>query len=101
MKPLSVRTRWLLGSAAFLLPLAVAKIGLRLDHSAYRHHPVYRAVIPYFAIGAVTLAVIVPSSLALIAAKSWRWRLGLVAGILVLLAVQLYAIFVLVLMNMH
>lgn len=101
MKPPRAWVRWLLGTIAFFLPLAVARTGLWLDHSPYRHHPVYRALIPYVVATAVGLAMIVPTAFVLLAKQSWIRRVGLVLLICGLLAVQCYAIFVMVMMNMH
>lgn len=85
-----LRIGWsaLAGVAAFLLPALVTFTGLRLDHSAYRHNPTYRMLIPFVAGGAVLIAAIVPVVLIARARISRTGRVALSVCVLLLLALE-------------
>jgi hypothetical protein len=80
---------------------AIGVIGMRLDQSPIRHDSMYGALIPVVSCGAVILAGVVPSALALTAKTSLLRRVILMVVIWGLLLVQIYLIFVMVLSGGH
>jgi hypothetical protein len=80
--------KWIVGVVAFLLPAVVCFVGSRLDHSGFGHDPRYAALIPVVLLSSVILAAGVPAVFILRSALS-RWRrIGLMAAVWCLLALE-------------
>jgi len=91
--------KWLCGIFAFLLPVAVAMMGKRLDHSAYRHDATYKALIPAVVCGALLLATLVPAILLMTSRMRLPYRMGFTVAVWALLVLQLYWVFFVVVVN--
>jgi hypothetical protein len=76
------------GIVTFTLPVLVAVIGVRLDHSALSHNPAYAALVAPVLLSSVGLAAVVPAALIMTSKRSWPWRVGLTLAMLCLLALE-------------
>ena len=79
-----------------LLPAGVGLLGRHLDHSQFRDNPLYKALVPVAVWGSLALAVVIPTVLVLTARIPLIYRLALTVGVWVLLALELYCVFVIV-----
>ena len=73
-------------------------VGLRLDRSSIRNAPAYAALIPVAVLSGVALAAIVPSILIARIRRPRPQRVGLIIGMLCLLALECAATVFIVLM---
>ena len=96
---MSTLARWLVGIGAFALPAGVTALGFALDHSRWGKAENYANAVPFVAWTALALSVVVPAALILTLRRSWLARLWLVLAVLVLLALELSACFVVVMGN--
>jgi hypothetical protein len=86
----TLTAKWVFGVASFILPLIVAVIGRRLDHSVYRTNTTYKSLIPVFVFGSLALAILVPAILVLSSRMPVWCRVGCLVGVWCLLALELY-----------
>jgi len=80
--------RKFVGIVAFLLPIPVAVIGVRLDHSTLGHDPIYGALALPVLLTSVGLAAVVPGALIMTSKLSRPKRVGLTVAMLCLLALE-------------
>ena len=80
--------RALAGIVTFTLPVLVAVIGVRLDHSTLRQDPRYAALVLPVLLSSVGLAAVVPAVLIMTSKLSWPRRIGLTVAMLCLLALE-------------
>jgi hypothetical protein len=85
MRRSAIRT--FVGIVAFLLPIPVAVIGVRLDHSS-GHDPTYGALALPVLLTSVGLAAVVPGALIMTSKLSRPKRVGLTVATLCLLALE-------------
>jgi hypothetical protein len=76
------------GIVTFTLPVIVAVIGVRLDHSTLGHDPRYKALVLPVLLSSVGLAAVVPAALIMTSKLSWPMRVGLTVAMLCLLALE-------------
>jgi hypothetical protein len=81
-------TKTFAGIVTFTLPVVVAAIGVRLDHSTLQHDTRYVASIPLMLWSSVGLAAVVPAALIMTSKLSWPRRVGLTVAMLCLLALE-------------
>jgi hypothetical protein len=80
--------RALAGIVTFTLPVLVAVIGVRLDHSTLRQDPRYAALVLPVLVSSVGLAAVVPAVPIMTSKLSWPRRIGLTVAMLCLLALE-------------
>jgi len=85
--------KWLVGTLAFLLPAAIAVIGMRLDRSAFRHDPTYVALVPVVCVGSMLMAIAVPTVLIMRTRMLMVYRIVLSGGYWCLLVIESYWLF--------
>jgi len=89
----SALLRCLAASVAFLLPTGVALLGRYVDRSTFRADATYKALIPWLVFGSLVLAVTVPAVLVMSARMHLAYRVLITIGVWLLLAVELYWLF--------
>ena len=89
----TLMAKWVFASAAFALPLLVAVIGRKLDHSAFRQDATYKSLLPFIVFGSLALAVLVPAVI-LLSSRLPKWqRASYLVGVWCLLCLELYYTF--------
>ena len=83
-----VATKTFAGIVSFTLPVLVAVIGVRLDHSTLRQDSRYAALVLPVLLSSVGLAAVVPAALIMTSKLSWPRRIGLTVAMLCLLALE-------------
>ena len=89
-------TGWLVGTCAFLLPVAIGVLGKHFDRSAFSHSPIFAAAVPWAIVGSLALSLVVPTALIMTARLRLLLRVVLTGATWCLLLLEIYLVFLVV-----